>query len=134
MQIQFDDIRGGEGLLRQLREEEFVDDAFACDAPTGLFWFPAGWVATTTRHERPSESTGTSGQSERLRTIWLCSPRLDLISRQVQTCLNQRVIEHAGVFASGHKREPSHIGEDGSGAILPVEPRASCAKLRAETP
>ena len=48
---------------------------------------------------------------------------LDLISRQVQTCLNQRVIEHAVFFATGHKREPSHIGEHGSGAILPVEPQ-----------
>src|SRR6266480_7993649 len=48
---------------------------------------------------------------------------LDLISRKVQTLLNQRVIEHAVFFATGHKREPSHIGEHGSGAILPVEPQ-----------
>jgi hypothetical protein len=41
MQIQFDDIRGGEGLLRQLREEEFVDDAFACDAHRTLL-VPSG--------------------------------------------------------------------------------------------
>src|SRR5215467_9943182 len=32
MQIQFDDIGSGESLVRQIREEEFVDHAVACDA------------------------------------------------------------------------------------------------------
>ena len=41
MQIQFDDIGGGEGLLRQIGEEEFVDDARTRDA-NGTFLVPAG--------------------------------------------------------------------------------------------
>jgi hypothetical protein len=36
MQIQFDDIAGGEGLLRQRGEEEFVDDARPRDANGAL--------------------------------------------------------------------------------------------------
>jgi len=34
MEIQLDDIAGGEGMLRQLRQEEFVDDACTRD-PNG---------------------------------------------------------------------------------------------------
>jgi len=36
MQIEFDDIRGGECLLRERGEEEFVDHARACDANRAL--------------------------------------------------------------------------------------------------
>jgi hypothetical protein len=60
MQVQFDDIGGGEPLLRQIGKEEFVP---ARVTPTGLFFLPSGWVATTTRHDRPKAPIGTSGQS-----------------------------------------------------------------------
>jgi hypothetical protein len=39
----------------------------------------------------------------------------------MQTCLNERMIEHAVVFATGHKGEACQIGEHGPGAILAVE-------------
>jgi hypothetical protein len=46
---------------------------------------------------------------------------LELIRRQVQTCLNERMIEDGVLFAAGHKREACHIGEHSPGAILSVE-------------
>lgn len=62
MQGQLDDIAGREGVLRQVREEEFVDDARTCDTYR-TFLFPAGCVATITRQETPSGPTGIAGQS-----------------------------------------------------------------------
>jgi hypothetical protein len=42
MQIQLDDIGSGEGLLRQVGEEEFVNDACTCD--TNRTFLFAGWM------------------------------------------------------------------------------------------
>src|SRR5205085_2906170 len=50
---------------------------------------------------------------------------LELIWGQVQTRLNERMIEHGVVFAAGHKGETSHVGEHGPGAILSIEPEQS---------
>ena len=47
--------------------------------------------------------------------------QLDLIGRQMQTCLNQRVIQHAVFFASGDKGEASQVYKHGSQAIVAVE-------------
>jgi hypothetical protein len=41
----------------------------------------------------------------------------------VQTRLNERMIEQVIVFATGHKREPSHIREHCPIPILSVEPQ-----------
>ncbi len=41
----------------------------------------------------------------------------------MQTCLNERMIEDAVLFAADHKRKASYIGEHSSRAILPVEPQ-----------
>jgi hypothetical protein len=38
------------------------------------------------------------------------------------------MIKQVIVFATGHKREPSHIGEHRSIAVLPIEPE-QCAFL-----
>lgn len=51
-----------------------------------------------------------------------CGTRLYLIGEQVQTRLDQRMIEQAVFFATGHKREAGHIGKHSSRAILPIEP------------
>ena len=50
---------------------------------------------------------------------------LKLIGGQMQTRLDERMIEHAVLFATGHERESSQIGEHGPGAILSVEPEKS---------
>ena len=47
---------------------------------------------------------------------------LELIWGQVQTRLHKRMIQYGVVFATGHKREPSQVGEHSTGAILPIEP------------
>ena len=47
---------------------------------------------------------------------------LEVIWGEVQTCLNERMIEHRVVFAAGHKGEPGQVREHGPGAILAVEP------------
>jgi hypothetical protein len=47
---------------------------------------------------------------------------LELIRRQVQTRLNEWMVEHRVLFATSHKREVCQIGEYGPGAILPIEP------------
>jgi hypothetical protein len=41
----------------------------------------------------------------------------------VQTCLDERMIEHAVLFAAGHIGEASQICQHCPGAILPVEPQ-----------
>src|SRR5262249_24466628 len=46
---------------------------------------------------------------------------LELIGGQVQACLNQRMIKQVIIFATGHKREASHIGEHYPVAILAIE-------------
>ena len=46
---------------------------------------------------------------------------LDLIRWQVQTGLDQRMIENRVLFATGHKRKARHLGERSPRAILPIE-------------
>src|SRR5512135_2454434 len=122
MQVQFDDIASGEGLLWQIREEEFVDDARARDANLALL--------LTGRMGRYHHAAGHTLSSHR--HLWAVveaahqltfGSLLDLIGGQVQTRLDQRVIEYAVVFAASDKGEPRHIREYGPGAILPVEPQ-----------
>ncbi len=59
----------------------------------------------------------------RLRTIRLCSPLLELIGRQRQTCLDERMIEQGVLFAARDKGKVGQVREYGSGAILPVKPQ-----------
>lgn len=54
---------------------------------------------------------------------------LELIGRQMEACLHERMIKHTALFAAGHEREASEIGEYGPGAILSVEPQQG-ASLR----
>lgn len=42
MQVQLDDIAGGESLLRQIREEEFIDDALTRESDRALLL--ASWM------------------------------------------------------------------------------------------
>ena len=122
MQIQFDDIGGGECLLWQVGEEEFVDDACTRDAHRTLLL--AGWMGGhhhAARHAlRPHWhfwAVVEAAHDLTFRTL------LELIGGQVQTRLDERMIEHGVLFAAGHKGEASQIGEHGPGAILSIEPQ-----------
>jgi hypothetical protein len=125
MQVQFDDIAGGEPLLRQVREEEFVDHSCACH--------PNGALLLSGRMRGHNHAAGDAIGSHRdLRAIIEAArcpafgSLLCLIRWEVQPRLNQRMIEQVIVFPAGDKREASHIGEHSPVPILAVEARASC--------
>jgi len=126
MQIQLDHIAGGEALLRQIREEEFRDDVLPRDANRtlllagrmGRYYHPAPLPLRSHRHQWAVVEAAHG---------LACWTRLELIRRQVQTCLNERMIKGAVLFASRHESEACQVGEDGPGAILPIEP---CAAVR----
>ena len=120
MQLQLDDIADGERLVRQGGEEEFVDHTCTRDAHTvllgvggmGGYHYAAGHALGSYRYLRTIVETATC------LAFWTL---LELVSRQVQTGLNERVIEHAVLFAPGDKCEACHIGERRSCPILAVE-------------
>ncbi len=121
MQGQFHHITGREGVLRQGREEQFVDHAFSCDA-NGTLLFPGG----VRRHNHAGgRALGSSrnlwaiGEAARPLTF---GTLLELVGREVQTGLDQRMIEQVIIFAASDKREASSIGEHRSIAIVPIEP------------
>ena len=124
MQIQFNYIRSGERLLLQIREEEFVDDACARDANRALLL-----RSLMGCHHHAAKDT--FGAYRHLWAIVEAAHRLtfrallELIWWKVQACLDERVIEHAVLFAARHKAEASQIGEHGPGAILAIEPQQS---------
>jgi len=130
MQIQLYDIAGGEALLCQVGEEEFVDHARTRHADGFLLVLLPILVSRVRCHHDPARHA--LGFHRDLRTIVEAThglafrALLELIGRQVQACLNERVIKDGVVFATGHKREARHIGEHRPGAILAIEPRASC--------
>src|SRR5512135_384926 len=122
MQTQFDNIGSGECLLRQIREEQFVDNPCPRDAHRTLLI--AGRMG---RHDHAAQHT--LGSHRHLWTVVEAAHALafrtllELIRRQVQTRLNERVSKHCVLFAAGHKGEASQICQDSPGAILSVEPQ-----------
>ena len=131
MQIQLDHIAGSERLLREVREEQFVDDAFPRDTYRALLL--GGWMGG---HDHAAQHT--VGSDRDIGTIvegayhLAFRALLELIGRQVQTRLNEWMIEDRVLLATGHKGEARHLGERGPCAILAVEPeqRAPWFKLR----
>ena len=122
MQIQLNHVAGSKGVLREVRKEEFVDNVCTRDAYRTLL-LPGGMRG----HDHAAGLTLGSH-----RDLWTIievalhltfGTLLGLIGGQVQARLNQRMVEQVIVFATGHEREPSHISEHGSVAILPVEPQ-----------
>ena len=112
MQVELDDVSCGERSLWEVGEEQFVDDACTRDAHWTLF--------LACRMGGDNHAAGCSERSNRdLRAIveithcLAFGALLDLIRWQVQTRRNAWMIEQAVVFATGHKREPSQIGEHG---------------------
>lgn len=127
MQVQFDDIAGRKRLLWQIGEEEFVDNSRPRDTHRTLLF-----TRRMGGHHHPAErSFGPHrylGAIVKTALHQAFGPLLELIGREVQPRLNQRVIEQVIVFAAGYKREPSHIGEDYPIPILPIEAQ-QCAFL-----
>lgn len=90
--------------------------------PTGLFFFPA----TSSRHHHAAQHPLRSHRHLRavvetaddltFRTL------LDLVGGQMQACRDERVIEHAVLFAASYEGEAGQVGEHSPCAILSVEP------------
>ena len=121
MQIQLDHIAGSEPLWWQVREEQFVDHPCACH-PNRTLLFPGrmGGHDYAAPHSLGSHwHVWAIIETADHLAFWAL---LELIWWEVQACLNERMIEQAVFFPTGHKREPSHIGKHGSRAILPIEP------------
>lgn len=120
MQVHLDHIAGREGVLRQVREEQFVDHPCTCNS-NGTLLFACGMRC----HDHAAGHT--------IRSHWdlwavietAChltfGTLLELIRWQMQTCLNEWMIKQVIVFATDDKGEPSHIGEHSPVAILSVE-------------
>ncbi len=118
------------GGSRQVGEEEFVDDPCAFDANWTLL-FASGMRGHdhATQHaigpHRHRLAVVEAAHDLTFRTL------LDLIGGQVQTRLNERMIEDRVLFAACHESEAGEIAEDRPGAILPIEPeqRVCCWEL-----
>src|SRR6266700_1356917 len=130
MQIQFDDIGSGECLLWQIREEQLVDNP--CPRNANRTLLVAGWMGRY--HHAAWHALGAN------RHVWTIIEAahhlafralLGLIRRQVQTRLDERMIENGVLFATRHEGEASQIGEDCPSAILTIEPeqRICCWEL-----
>jgi len=127
MQIQLTHVAGREGVLWQIREEQFVDNARTRDSNRALLFFRGvrGHNHTTRRtigSHRDRWTIVETAHHLAFRAL------LELIGGQVQASLNQRMIEEVRVFPTHHEREACHIGEHCSIAVLPIEPE-QCAFL-----
>src|SRR5579875_790738 len=120
MQIQLDHIAGRERLLREVGEEEFIDDAVPRHAHRTLLLVggmgghhhAAGYPLSPHWHCR-----AVIEAAQQL-TFWTL---LELIWGQVQTRLHERMIEGTVLLAASHEGEAGQIGEDGPRAILSIE-------------
>src|SRR6266487_115695 len=100
MQIQLNDVRGGERSMREIGEEEFVDNPCTRDANGTLLF-----ACRMRCHDHAAEHA--LGSHRDLRTIveaahdlafWAL---LELIGGKVQTCLDQRMIKGSVFLATG---------------------------------
>src|SRR5215470_17784213 len=112
MQVQFDDIGSGACLLRQVGKEEFVNDARTRDADGALLL--AGGMGChhhAARYPlRPHWHARAVVEAAHHLTFWTL---LQLIGGQMQTGLDERVIEYRVVFATCQKAEARQIRENG---------------------
>jgi hypothetical protein len=129
MQIQLDDIGGGERLLGQVGEEEFVHNARARN-PNGTFLL-GGWMGGYDHAARHA-----FGPHRDLRAVVEAAhrlanfPLLGLIGRQMQTCLHEWMIEYAVLFAARHKGEPGQVSEHSPSAVLSIKPEQGALRQK----
>src|SRR6266568_7778459 len=105
---------------RQVGEEEFVDDARTRD-PNGTLLFARRMRChnhAAAHALGPSRYLRAVVEAAYHLTFWTL---LDLIRGEVQTRLDERMIEYRVLFAAGHIGEAGQVGENSPGAILSVE-------------
>ncbi len=121
MEIQFDDIAGSERRLRQVSQEEFVDDTCPRHANGTLLLCGRTCDDDHTAHHALLSHWDLWAIVEAacrlaFRTL------LKLIRGKVQTRLDQRVIEDAVLFVTSHKSKASQVHQHSSRPILAIEP------------
>lgn len=122
VQVQLDDIGGGECLLWQVGKEEFVNDTLTRDTHWTLpFASRVSCYDHAASHAfGPHWHLWTVVEAAHHLAFWAL---LELIWWEVQTCLNQWMIQDRVFLATGHKGEPGQINKHGSGPILAIEPQ-----------
>ena len=123
MQVKRHPIGGGEGVLGQIGQEEFLHHAVADESDLALLL-----LLSRGRVGRHNDAHERSVLREAL--VWTVVERAAdptfralevLISRQVQASLDVDVIEEVVVFAAGHVGKIAQIGDDCSGPILTIK-------------
>ncbi len=94
------------GGSREVGEEQFVDHPRTCHAHRTLLL-----ASLMSSHDHAARHTLNSHRHSRtvVETVHDLTFRtlLELIGREVQTCLDKWVIKHAVLFATHHKRDSS---------------------------
>jgi hypothetical protein len=108
MQVQLHHIAGGEAVLRQAGKEEFVDHTLACEShPTLCF---ARWMSGN--HDATAHAIWSHGHVgaivEAARDLAFWATLLS-IRGQVESSLDEGVIQHGVVLAPRHKRVACQI-------------------------
>jgi hypothetical protein len=122
MQVKGHHIGGGERVLREMREKEFVDHALVGVADAALFrgsrmgrdhdaaayplWSHQDIGAVV---ELPHQATFRAAEL--------------LIGRQMQTALDRLLIQNGVIFPAHDEREACQIGDDGPRPILSIQPQ-----------
>src|SRR5205814_2098276 len=119
MQVECHHIGGGERVLRELSEKEFVDDTIVSVTDAALFLgSPVGGHHNAAAHALwPHSYIGAV--VELAHQVTFRAAEL-LVGRQVQTALDLWPIQHRVIFAAHDKREACQIGDDGPCPILPI--------------
>jgi len=133
MQVECHDIGGGEPILREMGEKEFVDHAFAGATDAALFrGLRVGGHHDAAAHALwPHRDIGAVvelAHHATLRTAEL------LVGRQVQTTLDALPIQHGVIFDARNDREACQIGYNGPCPILPIQPREPHTKAKDGVP
>ena len=115
-------IGGGERLLRQMGEKEFVDHALAGVTDAALFRGRrmGGHHDTAVHALWPHSYIGTVVEPPHQTTFRAAEL---LVGRQVQTALNLWPIQHGVTFAAHDEREACQVGYDGPCPILSIQPQ-----------
>jgi hypothetical protein len=127
MQVEGHHIGGGERVLRQLGEKEFIDHAIASVTDAALF----RGLRVGGHHD--AAAAALRSHSDLGAVVELAHqaafPAAELlIGRQVQTALDRLLIQHGVIFAAHHERQACQIGDDGPCSILPIQPQQGAAR------
>ncbi len=131
MQVEGHDIRGGEPILRQMGEKEFVDHTLA--GATDAAFFLGSRMG---RHHDAAAAAlwphrDIGAVVERAHQDAFRATELG-IGGQVEPCLHGRVIQHCVVFAPHHEAEAIQICHDGPSAVEAVQPQQRTRLRQAE--